>query len=165
MAANLAPQREREARWDYLHGTYRDPYAARPAINEVVKQHGWTSAAARIGYDPSQFGELCGKEGFFAAAKARADRQTAQRVARSVERSLRRIGALEAHAEQRYRTSVETQRSADAVGIPRLSPAAELAIGPIVGAKDQTQQSAAWRALQADALVAGELRGFRAAVV
>ena len=164
-AADPAVQREREARWDYLHGTYRDPYAARAAIDEVVKSHGWTSAAARIGYDPSQFGELCGREGFFAGAKARADHQAAQRTARAVERSLKRIGELEANAEQRYRTSVETQRAADAVGIPRLSAAAERAVETLTAAKDQTHQSEAWRALQADALVAGELRAFRAAVV
>ena len=96
-------------------------------------------------------------------AKARAERQMAQRVARSVERSLTRLGALEANAEQRYRTSVETQRAADATGIPCLSPPAARAIGALTTAKDQTQQSEAWRAVQADATVASDLRGFRAA--
>ena len=164
VAADPAVQREREARWDYLHGTYREPHLARAAIDEAIKWHGWTSAASRVAREPEQFGELCGKEGFFAGAKSRAERAAAQRGAGAVERSLKRIGELEANAGQRHRTSVETQRAADAVGIPRLSAAADRAIGALTAAKDQTQQSGAWRTMQADVPVAGELQAFRAAV-
>ncbi len=136
VAADKAVQRERDARWSYLQGTYRDPHAARAALDELVKRQGWTSAAARVAREPEQFGELRGKEGFFAGAKARAERETAQRVAGAIGPSLERIGAAEARAERNYRTGVEGQRAADATGIPRLSAAAEAAIGVMATAKD-----------------------------
>ncbi len=47
VAVDNAVQREREARWSYPQGAYRDPHAARAALDELVKQQGWTSAAAR----------------------------------------------------------------------------------------------------------------------
>ncbi len=164
VAADKAVQRERDARWSYLQGTYRDPHAARAALDELVKRQGWTSAAARVAREPEQFGELRGKEGFFAGAKARAERETAQRVASAIGPSLERIGAAEAHAERGYRTGVEAQRAADATGIPRLSAAAEAAVGAVIAAKDDHTRSEAWRAVQADKQVAGELRVFGAAV-
>ena len=57
VAADKAVQREREARWSYLQGAYRDPHAARAARDELVKNQGWTSAAARVASDPLQLGE------------------------------------------------------------------------------------------------------------
>jgi len=164
VAADKAVQRERDARWSYLQGTYRDPYAARAALDELVKRQGWTSAAARVAREPEQFGELQGKEGFFAGAKARAERETAQRVAGAIEPSMERIGAAEAHAERNYRTGVKAQRAADATGIPRLSAAAEAAVGAVIAARDDHTRGEAWRAVQADKQVAGELRVFGAAV-
>jgi len=164
VAADKAVQRERDARWSYLQGTYRDPHAARAALDELVKRQGWTSAAARVAREPEQFGELRGKEGFFAGAKARAERETAQRVAGAIGPSLERIGAAEAYAERSYRTGVEGQRAADATGIPRLSAAAEMAIGAVATAKDDQARGEAWRAVQGDKQVAGELQGFGAAV-
>ena len=52
----------------------------------------WTSAAARTAADPFQFGELRGKEGMFAVAKARAEREAARRAAGAIGPSLERIG-------------------------------------------------------------------------
>ena len=121
VAADKEAQREREARWRYLQGTYRDPHAARAALDELVKRQGWTSAAARVAADPDQLGELRGKEGFFASAKARAERDAAQRAAGAIGPSLERIGTAEARAERAWRTGVEAQRAADATGIPRLT--------------------------------------------
>ncbi len=164
VAADKAVQRERDARWSYLQGTYRDPHAARAALDELVKRQGWTSAAARVAREPEQFGELRGKEGFFAGAKARTERETAQRVAGAIGSSLERIGAAEAYAERNYRTGVEAQRAADAIGIPRLSAAAEVAIGAVGTAKDDQARGEAWRAVQEDKQVAGELGAFGAAV-
>ena len=164
VAADKAVQRERDARWSYLQGTYRDPHAARAALDELVKRQGWTSAAARVAREPEQFGELRGKEGFFAGAKARAERETAQRVAGAIGPSLERIGAAHARAERNYRTGVEGQRAADATGIPYLSAAAEAAIGAMTAAKDDQARGEAWRAVQGDKQVAGELRAFGAAV-
>jgi len=164
VAADKAVQRERDARWSYLRGTYRDPHAARAALDELVKRQGWTNAAARVAREPEQFGELRGKEGFFAGAKARAERETAQRVAGAIGPSLERIGTAEAHAERNYRAGVGEQRAADATGIPHLSAPAEAAIGAIATAKDDLARSEAWRAVQRDERVAGELRAFGAAV-
>ncbi len=150
LATDKAAQREREAQWNYLGGVYRDPHAARAKLNELVKQQGWTSAAARVTADPAQLGELRGKEGFFAGAKARAERETAHRVAGAIGPSLERIGAAEARAERSYRASVAGQRTADATGIPRLSAATEAAIGAMAAATDEKTRGEAWRAAQAD---------------
>jgi Ti-type conjugative transfer relaxase TraA len=164
IAADRAVQREREARWSYLQGAYRDPHAARAALDELVKTQGWTSAAARVAADPGQLGELRGKEGLFVGAKARAEREAALRAAGAIGPSLERIGAAEAAAERTYRTSVAQQRTADATGIPRLSAAAEAAISVMVATQDGGERATAWRAAQADHGVAGELRAFGAAV-
>jgi hypothetical protein len=163
VAADPAVQREREARWSYLQGAYRDPHAARAALDELVKTQGWTSAAARVAADPGQLGDLRGNEGLFVGAKARAEREAAQRAAGAIEPSLTRIGAAEARAEGAYRAGVEGQRAADATGIPRLSAAAEAAIGVMLATQDARARGEAWRAAQADQGVAGELRAFRAA--
>ncbi|MBN8925276.1 MAG: hypothetical protein BGO51_10155 [Rhodospirillales bacterium 69-11] len=164
VAADKAVQREREARWSYLQGAYRDPHAARAALDELVKRQGWTSAAARVAADPVQLGELRGKEGLFAGAKARAEREAAQRAAAAIGPSLERIGEAEARAERTYRAGVEAQRTADTTGIPRLSAAAEAAIGTMSAAPDEKARGEVWRAVQADERVAGELRAFGTAV-
>ena len=160
VAADTAVQREREARWSYLQGAYRDPHAARAALDELVKSQGWTSAAARVAADPLQLGELRGKEGLFAGAKARAEREAAQRAAGAIAPSLERIGEAEARAERTHRSSVDAQCKADATGIPRPSASAEAAIGAIAMATDERARAEAWRAAQGDERVAGELRAF-----
>ena len=63
-----------------------------------------------------------------------------------------------------YRTCVEAQRAAYATGIPHLSAAGEAAIGAMTAAKDDRVRGEAWRPVQADEQVAGELRVFAAAV-
>ena len=105
-----------------------------------------------------------GKEGFFAGAKARAERETVQRVAGAIGPSLERIGAAEAHAERNYRSGVEGQRAVDATGIPRLSATAEAATGAVAAAPDEKARATVWRAVQADGRVAAELRAVGAAV-
>ena len=37
VATGKAAQRDREAQWNYLGGTYRDPHAARATLNELAK--------------------------------------------------------------------------------------------------------------------------------
>jgi hypothetical protein len=164
VAANKAVQREREAHWSYLQGAYCDPHAARAVLDELVKTQGWTSAAVRVAADPLQLGERRGKKGFFVGAAARGERQAAQRAVSAVGRSLERIGEAEARMERGYRTSADAQRAADATGIPRLFTTAEAAIGVVAAAPDEKARAGAWRAMQADERVAGELRGFGAAV-
>ena len=59
---------------------------------------------------------------------------------------------------------MDAQRRADATGIPRLSAVAETAIGTMAVATDEKVRGEAWKAVQADARVAGELQAFGAAV-
>ena len=148
VAADKAVQRERDARWSYLQGASRDPHAAWAALDKLVKREGWTSAAAQVAREPEQFGELRGNEGFFVGAKARAERDVAQRAAGALGPSLERVGAAEARAERGYHTGVKAQRAADATGVPRRSAAAEAAIGTLAAAKDDRAHGEAWRAVQ-----------------
>jgi len=164
VAADTAVQREREARWSYLQGAYKDPHGARAALDEMVKREGWTSAAARLSREPEQLGELRGKVGWFASGAAKQERVNAERAAGALPGSLTRIGTAEGWAERAYRGSVEGQRAADTAGIPRLSSAAEAALGAVAAAGDEQVRGAAWRAVQVDKPVAAELARFGAAV-
>jgi len=164
VAANAAVQREREARWSYLQGAYKDPHGARAALDELVKREGWTSTAARLAREPGQLGELRGKVGWFASAAAKQERAGAERAAGALPGSLERIGEVEVRAGRSYRASVDGQRAADATGIPRLSTAAEAAIGAVRAAPDEKARAEAWRAVQKDERVAAELGAFGQAV-
>lgn len=164
IAANGAVQREREARWSYLQGAYRDPYTARAALDELVKREGWTSVAARLACEPEQLGELRGKVGWLASTAAKQERAGAERAASALPGSLERIGEAEGRTERSYRASVEGQRAADATGIPRLSVTAEAAMDILRAAPDEKARGEAWRAVQKDERVAAELGVFRAAV-
>ncbi len=164
VAADAAVQREREARWSYLQGAYRDPYAARAALDEMVKREGWTSAAARLAREPEQLGELRGKVGWLASAAVKRERVGAERAAAALPASLERIGEAEGRAERGYRASVEGQHAADATGVPKLSAAAEAAIGTLRAAPDEKARGEAWRAVQKDKCIAAEFGAFRAAV-
>ena len=92
VAADPVVQRERGARWSYLQGAYRDPHAARAALDEMVKREGWTSAAARLAREPEQLGELRGKVGWLASAAAKQERAAAERAAGALPGSLERVG-------------------------------------------------------------------------
>ena len=157
-------QQERAALVQYLRGAYRDPIAAKAQLDEMVKSQGLTSTAARLAPDPEQLGPLRGKLGFFAGARARAERATAERVATAVVSSLDRLARAENKAAQAYRSSVEAQRQADAVVIPKLSDRAEAVVARLTMAPDDTTRAAVWREMTADADVAWEVAGFRAAV-
>jgi len=142
VAADAAAQKERDSLRNYLGGVYRDPHAARAALTELVKQEGWKAAASQVTADPARFGELRGKLGFFAGAKARTERETAQRVAGAIGPSLERIGAAEARAERSYRESVDAQRARDTVEVPGLSSAAWAAVGALERAARPEAESA-----------------------
>ena len=164
VAGDTAVQREREARWSYLQGAYREPHAARAALDEMVKREGWTSAAARLAREPEQLGELRGKVGWLASAAAKQERAAAERAASALPGSLERVGEAQGRASRAYRASVEGQLAADAVGIPRLSATAEAAIGALRVAADDGARAQAWRAAQQDERIAAELGTFREAV-
>ena len=164
VAADRAVQREREALPHYLAGAYRDPRAAKARLDEMVKRQGWTSTAARIAPDATQLGELRGKVGLFAGAKAKADRAMAERAASAVGPSLERIAAAEARAAQTYRESVEIQRKADETPIPKLTARTEAAVATLAAAADEKVRAELWRGITADRAIGPELRRFSAAV-
>ena len=102
--------------------------------------------------------------GLSAGVEARAEPEAAQRAAGAIGPSLERIGEAEARAERAYRTGLQTQRTADATDIPRLSAAAVAAVGAVAVATDEEARAEAWRAAQEDKCVAGELRVAGAAI-
>ncbi len=175
-------QREREALWHYLQGAYRNPMAARAALGEVVKQHGWSQAREQIAGDPTQFGELRGKMGWFVSAASKEERARAERVVQAVPDSLRRVHGAESSARQRYVQSVQAQQARDGTEIPGLSKAALAVLEgvreagltaemPVKGEDYDARQrrkeaavGAVWQEGRADWRVAGELDGFMAAV-
>ncbi len=177
-----AVQREREALWHYLQGAYRDPMAARAALGEVVKQHGWYQAREAIAGDPTQFGELRGKAGWFVSAASKEERARAERVVQAVPDSLRRVHGAEDAARQGYMQTVQAQQVRDGTEVPGLSKAALAVLEgvrearltaelPVKGEeydirKRRTEAAVAtvWHEGRADPRVAGELDGFMVAV-
>lgn len=164
VAADRAVQRERGALPQYLRGAYRDPHTAKAQLDEMVKRQGWTSTAARVAQEPAQLGELRGKVGFFAGAKAKAERASAERAAEAIAPSLERICAAEAKAAQTYRASVEAHRQADATPIPKLSAGAAAAVATLAAATDEKARVALWGGITADNAIGGEVARFSAAV-
>ncbi len=177
-----AVQRESEALWHYLQGAYRDPTTARAALGEVVKQRGWYQAREAIAGDPTQFGELRGKVGWFVSAASKEERARAERVVQAVPDSLRRVHGAEDAARQRYEQSVQAQQVRDGTKIPGLSKAALAVLEGVREARlmaelprdgedyDARQRrkeasvAATWQEGRADWRVAGELDGFMTAV-
>lgn len=164
VAADRRVQLEREARWSYLQGAYKDPHAARAALDEVVKREGWTSAASRIAREPGQLGELRGKTGWLASGAAKQERVNAERAAGALPGSLQRIGDTEGTAERLYRASVAAQQTADRTGVPRLSPDAEAALVALRAAPDQAARGRIWHDVEKAGAIAGEIAQFRGAV-
>ncbi len=177
-----AVQREREALRHYLQGAYRDPEAAQTALGEVVKQRGWYQAREEIAGDPTQFGELRGKVGWFVSAASKEERARAERVVQAVPDSLRRVHGVEEAARQDYVQSVQAQQVRDGTEVPGLSKAALAVLEgvrearlmaelPVKGEDYDVQKrrteaavAAVWYEGRADPRVAGELDGFMAAV-
>jgi Ti-type conjugative transfer relaxase TraA len=164
VAADKRVQLEREARWSYLQGAYKDPYAARAALEQLVKREGWTSAASRVAREPGQLGELRGKVGWLASGTAKQERARAERAAGALPGSLKRIGEAEGAAERAYRASVDAQRAADRTGVPRLSAEAEAAVAALRSAPDEAARGKVWQAVETSGAIAAELGAFRAAV-
>ena len=164
VAKDRAVQQERSALVQYLRGAYRDPDAAKAQLDELVKSQGWTSTAARIAPDPAQLGSLRGKTGFFAGARSKADRVAAERAASAIAPSLNRIAAAESRAAQTYRSQVDAQRQADAVGVPKLGRRAEAAVTALAAAPNDKARAAAWRGISEDQVLGEEVGRFRKAV-
>ncbi len=114
----------------YLTHAYRDPQAAQVRLTDLVKGQGWAGAAFSIADDPSRLARLRGRDGLFADRFAQLDRARAISATSSISRSwtLTRIAEAERRAERGYRDSVVAQRARDAVGVPRLSAKAGVAL-------------------------------------
>jgi Ti-type conjugative transfer relaxase TraA len=157
VAADRAVRKEKEEIWFSLRHTYRDPYAAKAILDEMVKSQGRTSTAARLAPNPAQLGQLLGRSGWFAGRGAELERAAAMGSARGVVYHLRRAGEAEVVAMRTYRASVEAQRKADAISVPGLSPRAEAAVAAIAAAPDERVRANSWRALTADKALATEV--------
>jgi Ti-type conjugative transfer relaxase TraA len=157
-------RREREALGRYLAGAYRDPTAAGVRLEALVARDGPTSAARRISADPGQLGELQGKVGLFVSASGRQAREQAERVAQAVGPAVARRGQAESFAAKAFSGAFDARRIAEATGVPKLSDLARAAVNLVAGASDETGRIAAWRALQDNKPIAGEVSGFMAAV-
>jgi hypothetical protein len=164
VAADKRVQLEREARWSYLRGAYKDPHAARAALDEMVKREGWTSAASRMARAPGQLGELRGKTGWLASGAAKQERLNAERAAGALPGSLQRIGDVEGTAERLYRASVAAQHAADRTGVPNLSREAEAALVALRATPDEVARGRVWHDMQKVGAITGEIAAFRAAV-
>jgi hypothetical protein len=163
-AEDRTVRREKEVLWLSLRGAYRDPYAAKVLLDEMVKRQGWTSTAARLRPDPSQLGALHGRSGLFAGRWTKLERAGALGAAGGVASHLKSIGAAEAKAALAYRESAEAQRKADATPVPKLSVRAEAVVVALTVAPDETARAALWRGLATDKVLGPELAHFSAAV-
>jgi Ti-type conjugative transfer relaxase TraA len=157
-------QREREARSIYLGTAYRDPKSAAQRLDDIVARDGPTSAAQRVSADAGLLGELRGREGFFAGAKAREERDAAHRASQAIGPNIVRTAEFENRAEQSYRTEVETQMKADAVEVRDVSDRAKAALGKIAMAKDDRERAEAFKAVTADQAVSREIATFRKSI-
>ncbi|MGI4807636.1 MAG: hypothetical protein ACRYF2_05965, partial [Janthinobacterium lividum] len=139
-------------------------------------------AREQIAGDPTQFGELRGKVGWFVSAASKEERARAERVVQAVPDSLHRVHETESFARQGYVQSVQAQQARDATEIPGLSKAALAVLegvrearllaelprdGEDYDARQRRKEAtvgAVWHEGRADWRVAGELDGFMAAV-
>jgi len=90
-------------------------------LNALVTRDGAMSAARQLSAEPGLLGELRGREGLFAGAKWRAERQAAIRAAAAIGPNVTRLAEAETEAAQGYRASVAAQLKADRTAIPNLS--------------------------------------------
>ncbi|RWL78725.1 MAG: hypothetical protein EOR69_26845 [Mesorhizobium sp.] len=157
-------QRERDARSIYLKTAYRDPKAAMQRLDHIIARDGPTSAAQRISADAGLLGELRGREGFFAGAKAREEREAAHRATAAIGPNIVRTAEFENRAEQSYRGEVEKQMKADAVEVRDVSDRAKAALGKIAMAKDDRERAEAFMAVSADHEVGREIASFRKSI-
>ena len=164
VAADPAVRKEKEEIWFSLRHAYRDPYAAKAILDEMVKSQGRSSTAARLAPNPAQLGQLLGRSGWFAGQGAELERAAAMGAARGVVYHLTRVSEAEARAARIYRASVEAQRKADAIPVPGLSPRAEAGVAAIAAAPDERVRADLWRAFTADKALAAEVDGLMTAV-
>ena len=124
-------QRERQARSIYIETAYRDPKTALLRLDDIVARDGTTSAAQRVSADVGLLGMLRGREGFFAGAKAREEREAATMAASAIGPNLVRTAEFEHRAAHAYRTEVEKRMQADGVEVKDISERAKAALARV----------------------------------
>lgn len=164
VARDADVQRERSDRSIYIQTAYRDPKTATERLDAIIAKDGATSAARRVSSDPTQLGELRGREGFFAGAKAREEREMATRAAAAIGPNVSRTAEAEGRAALGYREEVEKQMTADAAIVPDLSDRAKAALGAVASAKDDKARAEAWSKIQTDKEIQREVEAFTKAV-
>jgi BID domain of Bartonella effector protein (Bep) len=164
VASDAIVRRELEARSIYLRTAYRDPRGAMMRLNALMARDGPTSAARRLAAEPGLLGELRGREGLFAGARGRAERQAAIRAAAAIGPNVTRLAEAEMEAAQGYRASVTAQLKADRTAIPKLSKQAVAGLRLGAAAKTDQARTEAYRALTADAGLKPEVDAFRQSV-
>ena len=157
-------QRERQARSIYIETAYRDPKTALLRLDDIVARDGTTSAAQRVSADVGLLGMLRGREGFFAGAKAREEREAATMAASAIGPNLVRTAEFEHRAAHAYRTEVEKQMQADGVEVKDISERAKAALARVAEGKDDRERAEAFTTLSADPEVSKEIAGFRKSV-
>lgn len=164
VAGHADVQRERSDRSIYIQTAYRDPNTAAERLDAIIANDGATSAARRVSSDPAQLGELRGREGFFAGAKSREERETAMRAAAAIGPNVSRTAEAEGRAALVYRGEVERQMKADATAVPDISDRAKAALGAVAAAKDDKGRAEAWSKIEADKEIQREVEAFTKAV-
>jgi Ti-type conjugative transfer relaxase TraA len=157
-------QRERSARSIYVETAYRDPKAATQRLDDIITRDGPTSAAQRLSADTSLVGELRGREGLFAGARARDERTDAEQAAAAIGPNIVRTAEYENRAAQAYRGDVEKQMRADAVEVRDVSGRAKAALGKVAMAKDDRERAEAFKAVSADQEVSREVATLRKSI-
>ena len=128
VGADADVQRERNDRSIYIQTAYRDPKAATQRLDEIIARDGSTSAAQRLASDPNVIGELRGREGFFAGARARDEREAATMAAAAIGPNIVRTAEFESRTANAYRGEIEKQMKADAVVVEDFSDRAKAAL-------------------------------------
>ena len=129
-------------------------------LNALVARDG----ARRLLVEPGLLGELRGREGLFAGARGRAERQAAIRAAAAIGPNVTRLAEAETEAALGYRASVAAQLKADRTAIPRLSERAVAGLGLVAAARTDQARTEVYRALTADAGLKREVDTFRKSV-
>ena len=145
VGADADVQRERNDRLIYIQTAYRDPKAATQHLDEIIARDGSTSAAQRLASDPSVIGELRGREGFFAGARARDEREAATMAAAAIGPNIVRTAELESRTANAYRVEIEKQMKADATPIPDVSERTREALRAVAAAKTDAKGAEAFR--------------------
>jgi hypothetical protein len=148
----------RETVFHKLIGVYRDPYTAKLQLDEMVKRQGLTSTAARIAQDPRRLGELLGRMGLFARARAKPERTTAEEPSRLIWSG--------SPGRRRGPRNVSEQRGSAARGRRHSHSEAQRARrGSSCHTRDDKARAALWRGVTVDPTLGPELQRFSKAAL